>query len=91
MIPLLWIWRRKGNIPIFLIFLSLVIIASSFWFMPRSFLYSLLFVSIFYAILSNIKPDTNAYRTYLGLIPLQILWTNLQPSSLFGMMMVGAH
>lgn len=90
-IPLLWVIRRKGNVPIYLLFLTLVIIASSYWFMPRSYLYSLVFVSLFYAILASAPPGVSAYRRYLGLIPVQILWTNLQPSSLFGMVMVGAH
>lgn len=90
-IPLLWVARRKGNIPLFLLFLGLVIMASSYWFMPRSYLYSLVFVSLFYAILAGASPGKNSYQRYLALIPLQILWTNLQPSSLFGMMMVGAH
>lgn len=90
-IPLLWVFRRKGNISLFLLFLGLVILASSFWFMPRSFLYSLVFVSLFYAILGSASAEKNNYRKYMALIPLQILWTNLQPSSLFGMMMVGAH
>lgn len=89
-IPLLWVIRRKGNIPLFLLVLTLVIAASSYWFMPRSYVYSLLFVSVFYAILSN-AASGKSIRAYLSLIPLQILWTNLQPSSLFGMVMVGNH
>lgn len=90
-IPLVWVIRRKGNIPIFLLFLALFIMASSYWFMPRSYLYSLAFVSLFYAILAGAPPNSSAFRRYLALIPLQVLWTNLQPSSLFGMVMVGAH
>ncbi len=90
-IPLLWVIRRKGSVPVYLLFLALVIIASSYWFMPRSYLYTLVFVSLFYAILSDAAPKTGSYRRYLALIPMQILWTNLQPSSLFGMVMVGAH
>lgn len=75
--------KRRIHLIIPFLVLSLIIPASSYWFLTRSYMFGFLLFPLFLVILLS-----DSSRLRLLLVPLQALWTNLHSSSILGIILV---